>query len=811
MSTLIQDLKYGLRMLGRNPGFAAIAALTLALGVAANTTIFSFVDAVIIRPLPYPNPGELVGLGQWRMLNGKYVQAGVSAPNFRDIEKQNDVFQQVGYYLFHSYNLTSGNPPEHLTGATVSSSMLTLLGVQPALGRNFTAQELQPGRDKEVILGYQLWQRQFGGNRDVIGRTLQLDDAPYTIVGVMPRNFYFIWDDQLDVITPLALPASRWTEAGRSSRDLQTMARLKPGAPHIRAQKEMDTIAARLAAAHPRSDGGWGIRVEPLHAAYHRHIALPLMVIASAAFLVLLIACVNVANLLLVHSTARRKEIAVRLAMGARRSRLVAQMLTESVLLGLAGGVIGILFSYAGVRALALGCERYFPLSGTQWISLNGTVLVFCLVLALITGFVFGLAPVFQASRIDLNEHLKESGSSVTSEAGRCRLRNGLVISEVCFAVILLVGAGLLLRTFVNVLNVDVGFDSHNVLEAMLSLPNYKYKTPSQQAEFFHSAIDGLQALPGVQAAGGFLPSDELLFTPEGAAPASPAEEPNAMLWIVSPGFFQTVRAALLSGREFTAADDQAGAPVAIINRTLAHRYFPNLNPVGHSLVPQTQVYSEQPGGTPRPLRIVGIVKDIKMGGSTVENAQVFVPYMQHPVGTLLFAVRTAAQPLSAVPAVRGVVTSLDNELPLVRVTTLESQLERYYGAVRFPYVIVWIFALLALVLSAIGIYGVIAYSVSRRTREIGIRMALGAECSDVLRLVLGQGLRLAMIGIVIGIAGAVALTRFLASMLYGVKPADPLTFVAVVLVLIAVALAACYIPARRAAKVDPMVALRYE
>jgi putative ABC transport system permease protein len=811
MNTLLQDLKFGLRQLRRSPGFAIVAALTLALGVAANTTIFSFVDAVIIRPLPYPDPGELVGLGQWRMLHGKYVQAGISAPNFRDIEKQNDVFQQVGYYLYHSYNLTSGNPPEHLEGAEVSASMLPLLGVQPSLGRDFTAKEMQPGSDREVILGYQLWQRQFAGNRNVIGRTLQLDDAPYTIVGVMPRNFYFTWDNQLDVMTPLALPAIRWTEAGRSSRDLQTLARLKPGVPQARAQEEMDTIAARLAAAHPRSDGGWGIKVEPLHAAYHRHIALPLIMIAGAAFLVLLIACVNVANLLLVHSTTRRKEIAVRMAMGARRSRLVVQMLTESVLLGLAGGVIGILFSYAGVRALALGCKRYFPLSGTQWISLNGMVLAFCLLLALLTGFIFGMAPVFQSSRIDLNEHLKESGSSVTSETGRRRLRNGLVISEVCFAVLLLVAAGLLLRTFVNILNVDVGFDPHNTLEAIVSLPHYKYQAPSQQVEFFHSAIERIQALPGVRAAGVFLPSDDLLFTPEGSPPASPAEEPSAKLWVVSPGFFKTVRASLLSGREFTAADDQAGAPVAIINRTLAHRYFPNVNPVGRSLMPQTQVYGQQPGSTPKPLRIVGIVKDIKMGISTEDNAQIFVAYMQHPIGILAFVVRTAAPPLSEVSAVRGVVTSLDRELPLTRVTTMQSQMERYYGAVRFPYVIIWIFALLAVALSAIGIYGVIAYSVSQRTREIGIRKALGAERGDVLRLVLGQGLKLVMIGVVAGIAGAFALTRFLSSLLFRVKAADPLTYGAVSLILIAVALLACYVPARRAAKVDPMVALRYE
>jgi putative ABC transport system permease protein len=811
MSPLLQDLKYGLRMLARNPGFAAIAALTLALGVAANTTIFSFVDAVIIRPLPYPDAEQLVGLGQWRTLRGKYIQAGVSAPNLRDIEKQNDVFQQVGYYLYHSYSLTSGTPPERLDSATVSESMLRLLGVQLAFGRNFTAEEMQPGRDREAILGYQLWQRQFGGKSDVIGKTIQLDDAPYTIVGVMPRNFYFIWNNQLDVMTPLALPPSRWTEAGRSSRDLQTVARLKPGVSRDQAQKEMDTIAARVAAAHPASDAGWGIRVEPLHAAYHRHIALPLIVIASAAFLVLLIACVNVANLLLVHSTVRRKEIAVRQAMGASRGRLAEQMLTESVLLGFVGGGVGILFSYAGVRMLALDCKRFFPLIGTQWISLNGTVLAFCLGLALLTSFVFGLAPVFQASRMDLNEHLKESGGSVTSEAGRRRLRNSLVVTEVFFAVLLLVGAGLLMRTFVNVLNIDIGFDPHNVLEVLLSLPRYKYATPASQTQFFQPALGRIRTLPGIEAAGGFLPQDELLFNAEGAMPLPPEQEPNADLFVVSRDFFRAMRTPLIMGREFTAADGQAAAPVAIINQTLAHRYFSDTNPVGRRLVPETQVYGQQSSSPQQPLEIVGVVKDLKAGNFQENTSEIFVPYRQHPVGTMLLAIRTATPPLSVVSAVRGAVKGLDPELPLDRVRPLEEEITRGYGEISFPYVIVWVFAILALILSAIGIYGVMAYTVSQRTREIGIRMALGAQKGDVLRMVVGQGIKLALIGVAVGIAGAFALTRFLSSLLYGVKPTDPLTFIAVSLILIAVSLLACYIPARRAAKVDPMVALRYE
>lgn len=812
MRTLGKDLRYGLRMLAKAPGFTAVAALTIALGVAANTSIFSFVDAVIIRPLPYPHPAQLVGLGQWRLLRGQYVQAGVSAPNIAGIRKQNDVFQQVGYYLSRSYTLTSGNPPERLQGATLSANMLKLLGIQPALGRGFTPAEMQPGHDHEVILGYSLWQRQFAGKRDVLGKTIQLNDNSYTVIGVMPRNFYFVWDRVLDVITPLALPPNRWTEAGRASRDLQTMARLEPGVTRQQAQMEMNTIAGRLAEQYPDADKGWGIKVEPLHSAYHRHIAMPLIVILSASFLVLLIACVNVASLLLVRSTARRKEIAIRVAMGASRKRLIAQLLTESALLGLVGGLVGLLFSYAGVRLLALGCARYLPVIGTQWMSLNGSVLAFCLALAVLTGLLFGLAPAFQVSKINLNEPLKQSALSVTPDAGRRRLRNGLVAGEVCLAMVLMVAAGLLLRTFVNLLRVDVGFDPHNLLGLVVSLPRYRYKTATDQADFFQSALARIRALPGVRSAGAFLPVDEMLFRPEGYPPSSPEQEPNAQLFTVSPGFFQAMRTPLLAGREFTPADDGAAARVAIIDQTLAQRYFPNTNPIGRRLIPVTEVYEKQSRHAPAPLEIVGVVKDLKAMSSLRENtSEIFEPYLQNPVPAMFFTIRTVTPPLTEVSAVRSAVKSLDRELPLNDIEPLERQLTREYGSVSFPYMIIWVFAALALILSAVGIFGVVSYSVSYRTHEMAIRMALGAQREDVVRLVLSEGLRTAGLGLIAGIPLSLALARLARSFLFGVPPYDPLTLAVVAAAMAAVAALACYLPARRAMRVDPVVALREE
>ncbi len=811
MAAFFRDLKFGWRMLVKSLVFTGVAVLAIALGVAANASIFSFVDAVIIRPLPYPHPRQIVGLGQWRILRGQYVQAGVSAPNILDIAKQNRVFQQVGYYLFNSYNLTSGNPPERLEGARLSPGMLKLLGIQPAIGRGFTRDDAEPGRDQVVILGYELWQRQFEGRRDVIGKAIQLDGAPYTIIGVMPRHFYFIWDAVLDVMTPFALAPGRRSEAGRASRDLQTMARLKPGVSMNQAQKEMDTIAARLAAQYPDADKGWGIKVEPLHAAYHRHIAMPLAVISSAAFLVLLIACVNVANLLLVRSTARRKEIAVRMAMGAGRARLVAQLITESALLGFIGGLAGVLFSWVGVRLLALGCARYFPVIGSQWIAMNSGVLAFCLGLAILSGVIFGLAPALQAFKMDLNEPLKESGLSVTTEAARHRLRNSLVVSEVSLAMVLMVGAGLLMRTFVNILRVDPGFDPHHVLEVGLSLPRYKYPAPARQALFMQSALDGLRSLPGVEAAGGFMWADQMLFNLEGHPPFSGEQAPNAEVWAVSPHFLESMRIPLLSGRDITQADDQNAPRVALIHQPLAHRYFPNVNPIGLRIVPVTQVFGQQSSAAGQPLEIAGVVKDVRMGDARQNVSQVFVPFSQQPQPAMIFILRTLTPPLDSVAAVRSAVKSLDSELPLQRVRTLEEEQSRYYGSVRFPYAIVWIFAGLALLLAAVGIYGMISYSVSQRNHEMAIRMALGAERRDVLRLVMTEGLRLTGLGLAIGAVVSVALGRLIQSALFGVRPYDVVTLAGAMLGMAAGAMLACYIPARRATKVDPMAALRHE
>jgi putative ABC transport system permease protein len=577
---------------------------------------------------------------------------------------------------------------------------------------------------------------------------------------------------------------------------------------------ELNTIAGRLAAEYPEADKGWGLKVEPLHSAYYRQIVKPVIVISSAAFLVLLIACVNVANLLLVRSTTRRKEIAVRIAMGASRRRLISQLLTESVLLGAVGGGLGVLFSFVGVRLLAYGCKQYlgYLATGALWISLNAPVLAFCLGLAVLTGIVFGLVPALGASKLDVNEPLKESSGSVTAEAGRRRLRNGLVVCEVCLAMVLLVSSGLLIRTFVNVLNVGLGFDPHNVLETYLSLPRYKYKTPEKQAELFRSALERIRALPGVESASASLPDDYLLFNVEGVTPPSPAREPSAMIFEVSPGFFRTLRTPLIEGRDFTDADDAAAQHVAIIGQTLANRYFPHVDPIGHALIPLGEVWEGESKGTSKPLEIVGVVKDMKLFVSLRQKtAEIFVPFLQHPMRVMGFDIRTALPPATMVPELRGVVKSLDSELPLGRVRSLDREITREYGSVSFPYTIVWTFAFLALVLSAVGIFGVISYSVSQRTHEMAIRMALGASPQQVLKLVLIEALRMTGLGVLIGIPISLALGRLIQSLLFGVPSYDPFTLVSVTVVMAAVAALASYFPARRATKVDPLTALRHE
>ena len=813
MRTLLQDLKYGLRMLTKKPGFTAVAALTLALGIGANTAIFSLFDAVILRPLPYPSPEQLVGLGQWRNQKGEgYIQTGVSAPNITDIAKTN-LFQQVAYYRWSELNITEGNRPERVEGIKASADLLPMFGVQPLLGRFFAPSEMQMGHDQVAILGHRLWKLRYGSDPAILGKSIDLDEKRYTIVGVMPASFRFTWDQEMDVFVPLALTPQELSETGRStSRDLQTQARLKPGISVAEAQAAMNTLADNLAKEYPEADQGWGIKVEPLHAAYHRQMQTPLLIILGAVLFVLLIACANVANLLLARSTVRRREVAIRVALGASRRRLIAQLLTESVLLAALGGALGLLLAYAGDRLLTLELDRYqFSLPNAKVIDLDWRVLLFSLIITLATGIIFGLAPSLTSTKTDLNESLKEGSVSTTTEPGRRRLRSTLVVSEMALALVLLAGAGLLVRTFLRLMDVDLGIDPTNVLTLGISLPKYKYSSATQQSLFYQELLLRLQSTPGVKAVGARGGYANIFFQPEGQAPAAPGQEPTAVYSSITPGYLNAMGTDLVAGREFSDSDAEGTTPVAIVSESVARRYWSHSSALGSHLTVLARIYSGKSTGASEPLEVVGVVKDVRNDNLWEAEPDIYVPFQQHPVPSVFLAVRTAVVPMSVVPAVRDAVLALDRDQPVHDAKTMTDIVTENYGAIRFPMTLVWIFAALALLLSAVGIFGVMSYSVSRRTREMAIRMALGAGRQEVLRLVLREGLIVATVGIAVGLVAALGLSRVMAGYVFGIKSTDPLTFTAASLLLIAVALLASYVPARRATKVDPTVALRYE
>ena len=813
MRTLLQDLKYGLRMLTKEPGFTAVAALTLALGIGANTAIFSLFDAVILRPLPYPSPEQLVGLGQWRNQKGEgYIQTGVSAPNITDIAKTN-LFQQVAYYRWSELNITEGNRPERVEGIKASADLLPMFGVQPLLGRFFAPSEMQMGHDQVAILGHRLWKLRYGSDPAILGKSIDLDEKRYTIVGVMPASFRFTWDQEMDVFVPLALTPQELSETGRStSRDLQTQARLKPGISVAEAQAAMNTLADNLAKEYPEADKGWGIKVEPLHAAYHRQMQTPLLIILGAVLFVLLIACANVANLLLASSTVRRREVAIRVALGASRRRLIAQLLTESVLLAALGGALGLLLAYAGDRLLTLELDRYqFSLPNAKVIDLDWRVLLFSLIITLATGIIFGLAPSLTSTKTDLNQSLKEGSVSTTTEPGRRRLRSTLVVSEMALALVLLAGAGLLVRTFLRLMDVDLGIDPTNVLTLGISLPKYKYSSATQQSLFYQELLLRLQSTPGVKAVGARGGYANIFFQPEGQAPAAPGQEPTAVYSSITPGYLNAMGTDLVAGREFSDSDAEGTTPVAIVSESVARRYWSHSSALGSHLTVLARIYSGKSTGASEPLEVVGVVKDVRNDNLWEAEPDIYVPFQQHPVPSVFLAVRTAVVPMSVVPAVRDAVLALDRDQPVHDAKTMTDIVTENYGAIRFPMTLVWIFAALALLLSAVGIFGVMSYSVSRRTREMAIRMALGAGRQEVLRLVLREGLIVATVGIAVGLVAALGLSRVMAGYVFGIKSTDPLTFTAASLLLIAVALLASYVPARRATKVDPTVALRYE
>ncbi len=628
----------------------------------------------------------------------------------------------------------------------------------------------------------------------------------------MPARFRFTWDQEMDVFAPLALTPEELSEAGRAtSRDLQAQARMQPGITVKQAQSAMDTLAANLAAEYPEADKGWGIKVEPLHAAYHRQMETPLLLMSATVLFVLLIACANVANLLLARATGRRREFAIRVAIGANRRRLVTQLLTESVLLAGLGGALGLALAYAGDRLLTLEMTRYhrFSVPNASVISIDWRVLLYSSALSLLTGIIFGLAPALTASGTDPGEALREGGNASTSESGRRRLRNSLVISEMALALVLLTGAGLLIRTFLRLTQVDLGIDPTNVVTMEIDLPHYKYPTAALQAPFYRQLIQRVRSTPGVKSAGIEQPGSTVFFQPEGQPPTEPGQEPTAESNVVSPGDFSAMGIGLVAGREFTDSDASGATPVALISETAARRYWPHQNPLGRHLTLLARVYSGKTEGASQALEIVGIVKDRRGYDLWEARSDIYLPFEQHPVPWAYLDVRTAVPPMTVVPAIRDAVLSLDSQQPLQDARLLTDMVAQTYGTLRFPMMLVWIFAALALLLSAIGIFGVMSYTVSRRSQEIAIRMALGANRSVVLRLVLRECLKVTLIGVAIGLVAALGLSRVMAGYVYGIRATDPLTFAAAATLLLLASLAACYIPARRAVHVEPMQALR--
>ena len=801
MNTLLQDLRYGIRMLLKNPGFAIVAVIALALGIGANAAIFSVVNAVLLRSLPYNDPDRLIVLRENKP--PQFPEFSVSPGNFLDWEKQNTVFEKLAAIRGFSYNLIdSGSEPERLRGARVSAGLFEMLGVKPATGRTFVAEEDQPGHDAVVILSNKLWQRRFGADPNIIGKAITLNGSSYAVIGIMPPTFQFP-DRETELFTPAAFDADQAKQHG--SHYISVVGRLKPGVTLEQAHTEMNTIAARLAQAYPDSNTGWGVTLFPMQEYEAREIKPALLLLLGAVALVLLIACANVANLLLARATARQREIAIRTALGASRWRVIRQLLTESILLSLVGGGMGLLMAVWGIDFLLALAPEDLPRG--QGGTLDARVLGFTILITLLTGVVFGLAPALQASKPNLNETLKEGGRGLAG--GHHRVRSSLVITEVALALVLLVGAGLLIRSFMRLQQVDPGFNPENALAVSVSLPAKKYAEDEQQAAFFKQLIEKVSALPGVVAVGATqsvpIQGDYVLgFNIQGRPPDAPGQEPSTNYYAVSPGYFKAMGITLLRGRLFTEQDKKDAPPVALINETMAKKFFAGEDPIGKGI--------NVTNGPEKFREIVGIVSDVKQYGLDQPTpVQTYEPYPQEPFSGMTLIVRTEGNPTVLSEGIRKEVLSIDKDQPVSRVRTLEQIVSESVAKQRFSMLLLGIFAVVALILAAVGLYGVMSYAVTQRTHEIGIRMALGAQQRDVIKLVVGQGMLLALIGVGLGLVASLALTRVMTTLLFGVGATDPLTFLTIPALLIGVALAASFVPARRAMKVDPMIALRYE
>jgi putative ABC transport system permease protein len=814
MPTLLQDLRFAFRQLLKNPGFTAVIVLTLALGVGANTAIFSVVNAVLLRPLPYPESERLV----WLCEHGpNFPEGSISYPNFTDWLAQQNVFEHLGVFNSTSYSLAGGGEPVRLDVSRVSSGTLAALRVNPILGRIFSPDDDKQGATATVLLSHALWQNRFGGDLRILDRSISLDGRPFTVIGVMPADFAF--PNRADVWVPAALSAQAWQFRGNHP-GLYGVARLKPGVTLERARAEMHAIGVRLQQQYPDTNLGLRPRIEPLIENRVGSARIGLWTLLGGVGMVLLIACGNVANLLLARAVGRQREMAVRAALGASRWRIVRQLLTESLLLAVTGGALGLLLGNWGLHLLLAVSGDSLP-RATE-INLSVGVLAFTAALCVVTGILFGLAPAWQASRPDVQDALKETARGSTG--GKSRLRQALVVSEVALTLMLLVGAGLMLRSLHRLQNVHPGFSHERVLSFRLDLPRTKYPTNEQQTAFFQQLTERLRALPGVQAAAfsSQIPFGQngwqLSFGVAGRPEPPPGERPSMDVTAVSPEYFRVLDIPVLRGRAFTDHDNRdhlrnlpgtrdgerrlSELNVIIIDEEFARRYWPNEDPIGQRI--------EANGSA---MTVVGVVRRVKIRGLDEQGGfvQAYFSALQSPARGRTIAVKTTLPPETLMAAVRKEVLALDPDQPIYGLSTLEELRGRSLQGRRVGTTLLGIFASVALALAVIGLYGVLAYAVTQRTREIGIRMALGAQRGDVLRLIIRQGLKLALIGAGVGLLGALGLTRWLTTLLYEIKPTDPLTLFATPLLLVGVALVACWLPARRAAKVDPMEALRYE
>ncbi len=808
MGSLLSDVRYGLRTLLKSPGFTVVAVLALALGVGANTAIFSVVNTVLLQPLPFADSGQIV------IIKGRDEKQGTtydehSYPNFLDLRNQAQGFANVVAYSGATLFMTGGGEPERVRGLVASADLFPLLGVQPAVGRVYTREEDQPGQKRMIVLSHELWQRRFSGDPQIIGQDIALGSNAATVTGVMPPGFKFPVGSQAECWMALGPTLSANSVQGRGAVYLDMAARLKPGVTLAQGQVEAATIAQRLAGQYPRTNANQSLALVPMHENLVGNLRPALLVLLGAVGLVLLIACANVANLLLVRASGRQKEIAVRSALGASRWRIVRQLLIESLLLALAGGALGLLFAVWGVEALVAASPADIPRVGE--VGLEARVLGFTVAVTLLTGIVFGLVPAWQASKADLNESLKEGGRGSTEGAGRNRLRGALVVAEVALSLVLLVGAGLLIQSFWNLLNVSPGFEPRRVLAADVVTLNQKYPEAAQQANFFREVLDGVAALPGVEAVGAIYPLpfggsfEAYTFQIEGRPPAAPNEAPVADFRVVTSDYFRAMSIPLARGRAFDERDGKDAPPVVIINESFARQHFAGEDPLGKRITF---------GSSGNPTReIVGVVGDVRHAGlDEATNPEYYVSYLQNPISRMTVVTRAASSdPAALAPSIRGAIRQVNSGQPVYNVRTMDQLLAQSLARRRFNMILLGVFAGLALALAAIGLYGVMSYTVAQRTHEIGIRLALGAQKGDVLRLVVGQGLLLAVVGVGLGLAVAFAATRLLATLLYGVSATSVTVFASVSLLLLLVALLACYVPARRATRVDPMIALRYE